>query len=184
MDWLFLFLATHALKNHVKPELIQLFRASQQLKSICYSLTQCDNFWAPGLQFCFPPKITLLSLQSRGTGEYGTTPAVPLKPPILLSASIKRPVMSHCHDKRFRFFSCFFPTCFIGVFVCSWCFSTPRTKFCPFVVFAWTPLTNHHGQARHDWLPGQCFISGWFFRARLVLLPRISELNHSCHAGS
>ena len=38
-------LAAHALKNFVKLDLIQLFRASQQLKSVFYSLTQCDSFW-------------------------------------------------------------------------------------------------------------------------------------------
>ena len=151
MDWPFLFLATHALKNYVEPELIQLFRASQQLKSICYSLTQCDIFWTPGLHFCFPPEITLLSLQSRGTGGYGSTLAVPLKPPFFLSASVKCLVMSDCHDKRFHFFSCFFPICLIGFFVCSWCFSTQRTKLCPFVVF-WVDSPDKSSWPGQTWL--------------------------------
>ena len=42
-----------------------------------------------GLLFRSPPEITIISPQSRGTGGYVSAPAVPLKPPFFLSASVK-----------------------------------------------------------------------------------------------
>ena len=78
-----------------------------------------DSFWARGFQFCSPPEITLLSLQSRCTGGYGSAPAVPLKPFFFLSASDKCRIVSDRHNKRLRFSLSFFTTCFIGVFVFS-----------------------------------------------------------------
>ena len=100
----FLFLATHALKYIRKLELIQLFRESQQLKSVYYNLL---SLWAPDFQFHSPPEITLLSPQSRGTGGCRSAPAVLLKPPFFLSASVKCLIVRDCHDKRLRFLSCF-----------------------------------------------------------------------------
>ena len=73
------------------------------------------SLWAPGLQFRSPPEITLLSPQSRGTGEYGSTPVVPLKPPFFLSDSFTCSTVRDRHDKRLRFFLWFFSTCLFDV---------------------------------------------------------------------
>ena len=51
--------------------------------------------------------IPSFSPQSHCTGEYGSTPTVPLKPHFFLSASARRLILSWYHNKRLRFFSIF-----------------------------------------------------------------------------
>ena len=66
------------MKYYVNLELIQLFGASQQIKSTFLFHPVSDSLWTTGIQFHSPLETTSLFLQSRGTGGYGSAPAVPL----------------------------------------------------------------------------------------------------------